>query len=64
MKTVGLTYDLKTDYEFRAGDPPDANAEFDHPLTIGVIEDAIKASGYKVKRIGNVSSLLEKLNHL
>jgi len=64
MKTVGLTYDLKTDYKFKAGDPPDANAEFDHPLTIGVIADAIKSQGVKVKKIGNVLNLLEKINKL
>jgi len=64
MKTVGLTYDLKTDYEFKEGDPLDANAEFDHPSTIDVIAKAIEACGYKVKRIGNVTRLLEKMDHL
>jgi D-alanine-D-alanine ligase len=64
MKTVGLTYDLKTDYEFKEGDPPDANAEFDHPLTIGVIAKAIESGGYKVKKIGNASNLLEKIDNL
>jgi len=64
MKIVGLTYDLKTDYEFKAGDPPDANAEFDHPSTIGVIAKAIEASGVKVKKIGNAASLLEKIDNL
>ncbi|MBU1125067.1 MAG: ATP-grasp domain-containing protein [Candidatus Omnitrophica bacterium] len=64
MKTVGLTYDLKTDYEFQEGDPPDANAEFDHPSTIDVIADAIETQGFKVKRIGNVSCLLEKIGNL
>lgn len=64
MKTVGLTYDLKTDYKFKAGDPPDANAEFDHPSTIDVIAGAIESQGYKVKRIGNVSNLLEKIDKL
>lgn len=64
MKTVGLTYDLKTDYEFKAGDPPDANAEFDHPLTIGVIAKAIESQGFKTKKIGNVSCLLEKIDNL
>ena len=63
-KTVGLTYDLKTKYEFKAGDPPDANAEFDHPLTIGVIADAIRSCGFKVKKIGNANNLLEKINDL
>ncbi|PIP21015.1 MAG: D-alanine--D-alanine ligase [Candidatus Omnitrophica bacterium CG23_combo_of_CG06-09_8_20_14_all_40_11] len=64
MKTVGLTYDLKTDYEFKKNDPPDANAEFDHPSTIEVIASAIEACGFKVKRIGNVLSLLEKIDSL
>lgn len=64
MKTVGLTFDLKTDYEFKAGDPPDANAEFDHPSTIDVIANAIKSQGYKVKKIGNVTDLLEKIKNL
>lgn len=64
MKTVGLTYDLKTDYQFRAGDPPDANAEFDHPSTIDVISSAIEACGFKVKRIGNAAKLLENIKNL
>jgi D-alanine-D-alanine ligase len=64
MKIVGLTYDLKTDYEFKEGDPPDANAEFDAPSTIDVIAKAIESCGFKVKKIGNASSLLEKINHL
>lgn len=64
MKTVGLTYDLKTDYEFKEGDPPDANAEFDHPLTIGVIARAIQNCGFRVKKIGNAASLAEKINNL
>ena len=64
MKIVGLTYDLKTDYEFKKGDPPDANAEFDHPSTIDVIAGAIESCGFKVKRIGNVNDLLEKIDSL
>ncbi len=64
MKTVGLTYDLKSDYEFKEGDPPDANAEFDHPSTIEVIAKAIESQGFKVKKIGNVANLLEKIDHL
>lgn len=64
MKIVGLTYDLKTDYEFKEDDPPDANAEFDHPTTIDTIAKAIESQGYKTKRIGNVSSLSENLGYL
>jgi len=64
MKRVGLTYDLKTDYEFKEGDPPDANAEFDAPSTIDVIAAAIESRGFQIKKIGNVSSLLEKIESL
>ena len=62
MKIVGLTYDLKTDYQFKQGDPADANAEFDHPSTIDVIAKAIESNGFKVERIGNAGNLLEKLS--
>jgi D-alanine-D-alanine ligase len=64
MKIVGLTYDLKTDYKFKEDDPPDANAEFDHPSTIEVIAEAIESQGFKVKKIGNASNLIENLGHL
>ncbi len=64
MKTVGLTYDLKTDYKFKEGDPLDANAEFDAPSTINVIADAIAANGFKIKKIGNALNLLEKIDNL
>ena len=64
MIKVGLTYDLKTDYKFKQGDPPDANSEFDHPSTIGVIEKALLSQGVKVKHIGNVYDLMENLDSL
>lgn len=64
MKIVGLTYDLKTDYKFKDGDPADANAEFDHPSTIDVIASAIEANDFKVERIGNAGNLLERLASL
>lgn len=63
-KIIGLTYDLKTDYRFKEGDPPDANAEFDHPATIDVIARSIESLGHKVVRIGNVDNLLRKINNL
>ena len=64
MKIVGLTYDLRTDYQFKEGDPQDANAEFDHPSTIDVIANAIESNGFKVERIGNAGNLLERLSSL
>jgi len=64
MKIVGLTYDLKTDYKFKEGDPLDANAEFDSLSTVDVIAKAISANGFKVKKIGNAANLLEKIDCL
>lgn len=61
---IGLTYDLKTEYVFKSGDPLDANAEFDHPSTVQVISDALTALGHQVVRIGNVEQLLMSLDHL
>lgn len=58
---IGLTYNVKSEYVFKPGDPPDANAEFDHDDTIGVIEAAIASGGHQVVRIGNAKHLLEKL---
>ena len=58
-KTIGLAYSLKTDYVFKPGDPQDANAEFDHPDTIALIERAIQAGGHRVVRIGSATKLLE-----
>ena len=63
-RVVGLTYDLKTDYKFKEGDPSDANAEFDAKSTIAVIAKALEKGGNKVVKIGNVNNLLEKINHL
>jgi D-alanine-D-alanine ligase len=64
MKTVGLTYDLKTEYKFKENDPPDANAEFDHPSTIEVIANAIESQGFKVKKIGNAYNVMEGMGKL
>jgi len=64
IKTIGLTYDVKTDYQFKAGDPLDANAEFDPPSTVDMVVHTIESLGFKVKRIGNVNRLLENIDSL
>lgn len=63
-RVVGLTYDVRQEYVFKEGDPPDANAEFDHKDTITEIEKALVKGGYRVVRIGNVDSLLKNLDIL
>lgn len=59
-----MTFDLKTEYVFHPGDPQDANAEFDHPDTVGVIAQALKDLGHEVVLIGNASKLIESLDRL
>jgi len=61
---IGMTYDLKTEYVFGSADPPDANAEFDHPDTVGLIVEAIAAMGHTVVRIGSAQNLLNNLASL
>lgn len=63
-KVVGLTYDLRDEYVFKEEDPPDANAEFDHPETVDAIEKALTNRGHEVIRIGNVYNLLKRLDEL
>lgn len=61
---VGLTYDLRTEYVPREGDPADANAEFDSPGTIELIAGAIRSGGHEVVLIGNVDRLRRRLDEL
>jgi D-alanine-D-alanine ligase len=61
---VGLTYNVKTEFVLRPGDPPDLNAEFDHEETIAHIERALKEGGHEVVRIGNARQLLEQMGRL
>ena len=61
---IGMTYDLKTEYVFRSDDPLDANAEFDHPSTVQVIEDALAALGHRIVRIGSAKDLVAQWDRL
>lgn len=61
---VGLTYDLKTDHPLGPDDPPDLNAEFDHPDTVDHLEQAFRAGGHEVVRIGNGRMLLARAANL
>ena len=57
---VGLTYNVKTEFVLKPGDPPDLNAEFDHEDTINHIERAFREGGHEGVRIGNARRLLEQ----
>ncbi|MBI5149588.1 MAG: ATP-grasp domain-containing protein [Candidatus Omnitrophica bacterium] len=63
-KIIGLTYDLKTDWVSKPGDPLDINAELDKPQTIDRVIQAFEKGGHKVKKIGNFKNLLSRLDHL
>jgi D-alanine-D-alanine ligase len=58
--TVGFTYDLKDEY-LAMGFTPEQAAEFDSPETINGIDDTLTSLGYSVDRIGNVRSLIDRL---
>lgn len=57
---VGITYDLKADY-IAQGLSSEEAAEFDGEETIVAIEQALKNNGYQTERIGNVKSLINKI---
>ena len=63
-KTVGITYDLKSDWQRAGNDPVDINAEFDKPETVDRVVAALTRGGHTVKRIGNVHSLLAQVDNL
>ena len=58
--TVGLTYDLRSDY-LKEGYSEEEVAEFDRESTISGIEDALNELGYKTDRIGHAKHLVSRL---
>ena len=63
-KIIGITYDLKTDWQRKAHDPVDINAEFDKPETLERIIDTLQRGGHTVRKIGNVHKLIAQLDDL
>ncbi len=63
-KTVGLTYDLKSDWAVNPGDPADALAELDTEKTVDAIASALESGGHRIKKIGNVNRLLSQIDDL
>ena len=61
MLTVGLTYDLRSDY-LKEGYSEEETAEFDSEITIRSIEKTLKELGYRTQRIGNVKALIKALS--
>lgn len=59
-KTVGLVYDLRSDY-IALGAAPEEVAEFDTEETIEALERAISSLGFVVDRIGSARALCARL---
>jgi D-alanine-D-alanine ligase len=59
--TVGLTYDLRTDW-LSQGYTELETAEFDREETVAAVEAAIKAEGFSTDRIGNYRGLMTALS--
>ena len=57
---IGITYDLREDY-LAEGYGEEETAEFDHPLTIAAIEEALRSLGCETDRIGHVRTLARRL---
>ncbi len=57
---IGLTYDLRSDYLAR-GYSELETAEFDREDTIVSIENALRALGYQIDRIGHAKQLIARL---
>lgn len=64
VKTIGITFDLKTDYKPHSDDPEDINAELDNQSTVDNLAKTIESLGYKAKQIGNVKNVLKDLDDL
>lgn len=57
---VGLTYDLRKDYEGEELDE-ELIAEFDSPETIDALETAIRLMGHETDRIGSAGRLMSRI---
>jgi D-alanine-D-alanine ligase len=58
--SIGFTFDLKQDY-LNMGFSPEQAAEFDTPETIDGIFNTLTELGYRVEKIGNVKTLVQKM---
>ncbi len=58
--TIGMTYDLRSDY-LAEGFSPEETAEFDREETILALQEALDGLGYLTDRIGNIRALARRL---
>jgi D-alanine-D-alanine ligase len=60
-KIVGITYDLKSDWQKSQDDPIDAAAELDGKKTIECLKTALESAGHKVVLIGGARQLIDRI---
>jgi D-alanine-D-alanine ligase len=59
-KIIGITYDLKSDWQDSGDDPIDAAAELDGHKTIKCLKTAFESAGHKVVLIGGARQLISR----
>jgi len=62
-KIVGLTYDLKSEWQGSSDDPIDAAAELDGHKTIECLKTALESAGHKVVLIGGARQLITRMTN-
>ena len=60
-KIIGITYDLKTDWQGSHEDPIDAAAELDGHKTIECLKASLESAGHKVVLIGGARQLIARV---
>ncbi|MDE1921061.1 MAG: ATP-grasp domain-containing protein [Candidatus Omnitrophica bacterium] len=60
-KVIGLTYDLKSDWQRSEDDPIDAAAELDGKKTVDCLQKALESAGHKVVLIGGARALIDRI---
>ena len=58
---IGLTFDLRSEY-LALGYSEEETAEFDSPVTIAGIDQALRQLGYETERIGHARQLIAALS--
>lgn len=58
---IGIAFTLKPDAPLPAGAPDDAHEEFDSPVTIAAIAEALQSLGHSVVELGDGKPLVRKL---
>ncbi len=61
--TVGITYDLKSDWQKSGDDPIDAAAELDGHKTINCLKTALESAGHEIVLIGGARQVIDRVTN-